>query len=72
MINANIKAGAIQVAEALTLLSRRLTEAANSDDMLALRRELSKIGTSMEEAGTMLVNGLQNTSFDTSKLTQGA
>lgn len=67
-ISPAIKQNAIKVAEAMTLMSRRLTEAANSDDMLILRRELNGIGLSMEQAGTMLVNGMQSTSFDTAQL----
>ncbi len=70
MIQPTIKDNAIKVAEAMILMSRQLTDAANSDDMLILRRELTKIGQSMEMAGTMLVNGMQSTAFDTTKLRQ--
>lgn len=67
-INPQIKSDALKVSEMMVLLSRRLADAANSDDMLVLRRELKEIGDSMQTGGTMLLNGIQNTSFDTSPL----
>lgn len=68
MINPVVRDDAIKVAEVLILLSRQLTEAANSNDMLILRRELSRISEAMQSGGVMLSNGLQSTSFDTTKL----
>lgn len=59
MIDPEVREETIKVAEALTLMSRRLTDAANSNDMDVLVKTLTQSAESMEQAGALLAMVLQ-------------